>query len=151
MRKTIISMGIAFILMTFAVPIHAQQTAQHQQQQMQQMQEMQQRMNSMMERSHSMNQEMNRRMEQAQNEQMRNQYQMMHRFGEQISMTLGNMKNAAERCDLMLRDREMMRDRDMQQDMDRMRNHLTDMTNEMEEALQTMERMVQRMGAGNSN
>ena len=70
---------------------------------------------------------------------------MMHRFSEQMGMTLGNMKNAAERCDLMLKDREMMRDRDMQQEMQRMQRHLSDMTEQMDEAIQTMERMAERL------
>jgi hypothetical protein len=62
-----------------------------------------------------------------------------------MGMTLGNMKNAAERCDLMLQDREMMRDRDMQQEMQRMQRHLSDMTEQMDDAIQTMERMAERL------
>lgn len=126
----------------------AQQTGQQQQQMQQQMQQMNQmmdRMNQLMDRTHMMNQEMNRRMQQVQDEQVRGQYQMLHRFNEQIQMALGNMKNAAERCNLMLQDRQMMRDPSMMQDMEQLRRHLHDMTGQAEEAVQTMERLTKRL------
>lgn len=136
------------VTLLFLVPVSlsiAQQPAQQPMQSMQQIQDMQQRMNRMAERTHVMMQDMNRRIEQVKNEQIRNQYQMMHRFGEQMGMTLGSMRNAAERCEIMLRDRDMMRDGEMRRDMDRMRRHLSDMTDEMEEALKSMERMMRRL------
>jgi len=148
MKTLMGNISILAVFLLMAMPLYAQQTGQQQhqmQQQMQQMQDMQQKMTRMMEHTQNMTREMHQRMEQAHNEQMREQYQMMHRFGENLGMTLGNMKNAAERCELMLRDREMMRDREMNQEMERMRRHLSDMTDEMEEAIRTMERMAERL------
>lgn len=144
--KRLIILSMVMLLGSY-LPLYAQ--GQHQAGQMQQMQQnmqqMQQHMNQLIERTQAMNQEMNRRMQQVQNEEMRNQYQMMHRFNEQMQMTLGNMKNAAERCNLMLQDRTMMRDRTMQRDMDQLRQHLQDMTGQMDEAVQTMERLTKRL------
>lgn len=84
-------------------------------------------------------------MQDSQNEQVRHQYQMMHRFTEEMQMTLGNMRNAAERCNNMLQDPAMMRERDMQQEMERLRLHLQDMTGQADEAVQSMERLNQRL------
>ncbi|MFN1834131.1 hypothetical protein AB2B38_002620 [Balneola sp. MJW-20] len=118
---------------------------QKMQQQMQQMQQVQQQMSQLMERTQAMNQEMNRRMQQLQNESMMNQFQMMHRFNEQMHMTLGTIKNAAERCNLMLQDREMMKDQTMKRDMDQLREHIRSMSSQMGEAVQTMERLTKRL------
>lgn len=138
---------ILFGLLLTGTSAYGQQQShqQHMQHQMKQMQDMTHRMNQMNDRVHMMNQEMSRMMEKTQNERVRNQYQMMHRMGEQMGLMLGNMKNAAERCNLMLQDRQMMQDRDMRKDMDRIREHLHDMTGQLEETLQTMERMTKRL------
>jgi len=98
-----------------------------------------------MERTQQMNQHMNQRMQQVQNEQMKSQYRMMHRFNEQMQLTLGNMKNAADHCNIMLQDRDMMQERQMQRDMDQLRQHLQGMTGQAEEVVQTMERLTQRL------
>lgn len=146
MKIIILNMLFILFFVLGSIPAIAQQSGQNQmQQQMNQMQQTQDRMNKMMDRTHMMGQEMNWRMEQAQNDQMRNQFQMMHRFSEQLGMTLGNMKNAADRCELMLQDREMMRDREMQQEMEQMQVHLSEMTEKMDEAVQTLERMGERL------
>jgi len=84
-------------------------------------------------------------MERARDQQQRNQYEMMHRMGEQMGLMLGNMKNAAERCQLMLQDQTMMQDQQMRQDMDQIREQLRDMTGKIEESVQTMERMTKRL------
>lgn len=102
-------------------------------------------MNQMMERTQNMTMEMNRRMQQVQDEQMRNQFRMMHQFGDQLGLALGNMKNTANQCSQMLQNQEMMRDRNMQQDMNRMQQHLSGMAGQMEEAVQLMERMTTRL------
>jgi DNA replication protein DnaD len=70
---------------------------------------------------------------------------MMNRMGEQMGLMLGNMKNTAERCNLMLQNETMMRDREMRQDMDRIRTQLKDMTGQLEESVQSMERITKRM------
>lgn len=99
----------------------------------------------MMERTRSITRDMAHQVEQAQNEQMRNQFQMMHRFGEQLEITLGNMKNTAERCEFMLQNRDMMRNQDMERDMQRMQRHFSEMNEAMNEAIKTMESMTQRL------
>lgn len=66
-------------------------------------------------------------------------------------MTLGNMKNAAERCNLMQQDQQMMRNKEMKQDMDRLRQHLNDMTTQADEAVQTMERLTKRLNQQESS
>jgi predicted PurR-regulated permease PerM len=145
--KTMFTSLIMFALVSSVS--FAQQTAQQQQQrmqqQMQQMQEMTKTMNKLMERTHSMNQEMNKQMQQAKNEQMRNQYRMMNRMSEQMGMTLGSMKNAAERCEMMLQNKDMMQDRIMRRETDRLREHIHKMTGDMEEAVATMERLMERL------
>lgn len=52
----------------------------------------------------------------------------------------------AERAQDMLRDREMLQDRDMQRDWDRLRDHLSAMDQQLDGALQTLERMEARIG-----
>jgi hypothetical protein len=51
----------------------------------------------------------------------------------------------AERAQDMLRDREMLRDRDMQRDWERLREHLSAMDQQLDGALQTLERMQARI------
>ena len=144
---------LLMVLMLFAVNVQAQQQGRQMQQQMQQqqhMQEMMNRMNQMMERTQNMTMEMNRSMQQAQNEQMRNQFRMMHQFGGQLGLALGNMKNTLNECNQILQNQEMMRDRNMQQNMNRMQQHLSGMSGQMEEAVQLMERMTTRLRARQS-
>lgn len=106
---------------------------------------MTQKMNNLLERTQRMNQEMNRQMKQVQDEQMKNRYQMMYRFNEQVHMALGNMKNAAERCDLMMQNKDMMQDKEMRQEMEQLQKHLGEMSQQAEDAVQTMERLTKRM------
>jgi len=70
---------------------------------------------------------------------------MTHRMGEQLGMMLGNMKNAAERCNMMLQDQQMMQDREMRRETERLQKHLQDMTKQMDDAVMTMERMTKRL------
>lgn len=134
-----------FMLFLFvSVSAFGQQTGQQQMQQ-QQMQQMVQKMNQLQERTHTLNQDMTRMMQQAESEELRNQYQNMFRFSEQLGLTIGNLKNAAERCNLMLQDREMTQDRDMQKDMEQLRQRLNDMTGQAEEAVKAMERIRDRL------
>lgn len=146
--KTIIrSISVVMLLLFMSVIVFAQQTGQQQQQmqQQQQLQQMIQRMNQLQEKAHTMNQEMNREMQQTQNEELRYQYQNMYRFGEQLGLTIGNLKNAAERCKMMLQDPQMNQDRVMQRDMEQLRQRLNDMTDKAEEALQAMDRIRERL------
>ena len=148
--KTISKITSVFLMILFlSVNAFGQQKSQQQQQQMQQQmqqaQQMMQKMNQLQERAQKMNQEMNKKMEQTQNEQLRNQYQNMYRFGEQLALTIGTMKNAAERCNLMLQDQEMLQDREMRQEMERLRLHLNDMTGKAEEALTAMDQIRLRL------
>jgi len=145
MRFLIASIFLAGIFFAGSVPVFGQQDGQRQMQQMQQMNQMQDNINRMMERTRTMTRDMAHQVEQSQNEQMRNQFQMMHRFGEQLEITLGNMKNTAERCELMLQNRDMMRNQDMERDMQRMQRHLSEMNEAMDETIQTMERMTRRL------
>lgn len=112
---------------------------------MDQIQQMQDRMNKILDRSQMMGQEVRHKVEEALNDQMRNQFQMMHRFSEQLGVTIGNMKNAADDCELMLQDREMMCDQDVQQETEKMKLHLSNMTEKMDEAVLTLERMGERL------
>jgi hypothetical protein len=129
-----------------SVSVFGQQTVQQQmQQQQQQMQQMVQKINQLQERTHALNQEMTRQMQQTKNEEFRNQYQNMYRFSEQLGLTIGNLKNAAERCTLMLQDREMAQDRVMQGEMEQLRQRLNDMTGQAEEAVKAMERIRDRL------
>ena len=72
-----------------------------------------------------------------------------------MQLTLGTMKNAADRCSMMLQDQAMMRDRNTQREMERLRQHLEDMTTEAGEAVRTMERLNRRLNqqeaTGNGN
>lgn len=134
------------IIMVSSPLLFAQQTGQQQMnQQMQGMQKMTQKMNDLLERTQRMNQEMNRQMQQVQDEQMKNRYQMMYRFNEQVHMALGNMKNAAERCDLMMQNQDMMRDKETRQEMEQLQKHLGEMSQQAEDAVQTMERLTKRI------
>lgn len=143
MKKLLLA---TFIILVSSPLLFAQQTGQQKMhQQMQEMQKMTQKMNDLLERTQRMNQEMNRQMQQLQDEQVKNQYRTMYRFNEQLHMALGNMKNAAERCDLMMQNKEMMRDKEMQQEMERLQKHLGEMSNQAEDAVQTMERLTKRI------
>lgn len=134
------------LIMVSSPLLFAQQTGQQQMnQQMQGMQKMTQKMNDLLERTQRMNQEMNRQMQQVQDEQMKNRYQMMYRFNEQVHMALGNMKNAAERCDLMMQNQDMMRDKETRQEMEQLQKHLGEMSQQAEDAVQTMERLTKRI------
>jgi hypothetical protein len=113
------------------------------------MQQMIQKINQLQERTHALNQEMTRQMEQAKSEESRNQYQNMYRFSEQLGLTIGNLKNAAERCNLMLQDPAMAQDRVMQRDMEQLRLRLNDMTGQAEEAVKAMERIRDRLRENN--
>ena len=104
-----------------------------------------QRMNQLQERTHMLSQEMNRKMQQTQNEQLQHQYQNMSRFSEQLGLTIGNLKNAAERCNMMLQDPQMTQDRDMQQDMEQLRQRLNGMTGQAEEAVKAMDQIRARL------
>ena len=139
------SITVIMMFLFVTVSVYGQQTGQQQQQmqQQQQLQQMVQKMNQLQERTHALNQEMNRKMQQTQSEQLRYQYQNMYRFGEQLGLTIGNLKNAAERCNLMLQDPQM--DRVMQRDMEQLRQRLNDMTGQAEEALQAMNRIRDRL------
>jgi hypothetical protein len=53
-------------------------------------------------------------------------------MGEQLNLMLGNMKNAAERCDLMLQNKQMMQNREMRQETQWLQKHLQDMTNQID-------------------
>lgn len=141
------SITVIMMFLFVTVSVYGQQTGQHQQQmqQQQQLQQMVQKMNQLQERTHALNQEMNRKMQQTQSEQLRYQYQNMYRFGEQLGLTIGNLKNAAERCNLMLQDPQMNQDRVMQRDMEQLRQRLNDMTGQAEEALQAMNRIRDRL------
>jgi hypothetical protein len=59
----------------------------------------------------------------------------------------GQMKNAMEQSQTMMQNREMTRTREMERDMERLRKHLSDMTGQMEDAVQLMERMTNRVQA----
>ncbi len=141
------SITVIMMFLFVTVSVYGQQTGQQQQQmqQQQQLQQMVQKMNQLQERTHTLNQEMNRKMQQTQSEQLRYQYQNMYRFGEQLGLTIGNLKNAAERCNLMLQDPQMNQDRVMQRDMEQLRQRLNDMTGQAEEALQAMNRIRDRL------
>jgi len=141
------SITVIMMFLFVTVSVYGQQTGQQQQQmqQQQQLQQMVQKMNQLQERTHALNQEMNRKMQQTQSEQLRYQYQNMYRFGEQLGLTIGNLKNAAERCNLMLQDPQMNQDRVMQRDMEQLRQRLNDMTGQAEEALQAMNRIRDRL------
>lgn len=125
-----------------------QQQGQQTQRQMQDMQQMQahmQRMTQLMQRTHTMSQQMQQRMQDAQNEQQRQQMQQMQRLGEHFHAMAGEMKNAMERNQAMMQNKEMMRNREMERDMSQLRNHMNELTEEMENTVRLMERMTNRM------
>lgn len=150
MKTLIRSISVIMMLLFVSVSVFGQQTVQQQMQQhQQQMQQMIQKINQLQERTQAMNQEMTRQMQQAKSEESRNQYQNMYRFSEQLGLTIGNLKNAAERCNLMLQDRTMAQDRVMQRDMEQLRLKLNDMTGQAEEAVKAMERIRDRLRENN--
>ena len=71
-------------------------------------------------------------------------FQNMYRMNEQLGGMAGQMKNAMDRYQLMLRDGEMLRDREMKQEMERLHKHLGEMSGEMDEAIKAMERLTNR-------
>lgn len=134
MKTLVRALTIIFIGCMTALPGFAQQPEQ------QQMQETVQRINQLIERTHAMNRQINQQIQ-----QLQSHYQLMHRFNEQMQMTLGNMKNAAEQFNLMFQDEEMMRDQEMRKDMEQLREHLQGMATQADEALQVMERVRIRL------
>ena len=88
---------------------------------------------------------MNQYMERAQGEQLRNQIRMTRRMSEELGIVAGTLKGAAERCQLMAQDQEMIRDREMARDMTRLREQMHQMSSQVENAVQTMERVTNRL------
>lgn len=152
MKRSLLSIALALLLTGFGVPSAlAQQQPQQEaprrmQQHMEQMQDHLQRMNRVMDRTHRLSQEMHRRMQQTQDDATRRQYQYMQRMCDDLTGMAGQMKNLAERHQQMLQNNpDLWQDRGMQRDVDRMRRHLRDMTDQMEGATQTIERMRDRV------
>ena len=115
--KRLLILALVLLLGGFTNTSFAQQKGQ--QQHLQQKQQMMQKMNGLMERTQQMNQRM--------------------------QLTLGNLINAADHCNMMLQDRDMIQERQMQQDMNQLRQHLLDMTGQPKEAVQTLEYLTQRL------
>ena len=136
------------LAMTGTQSVFAQNTGQRQrqmEQQMAQMQQTMQRMDRVMLRTQEMSQNMNQYMERAQGEQLRNQIRMTRRMSEELGIVAGTLKGAAERCQLMAQDQEMIRDREMAGDMTRLREQMHQMSSQVENAVQTMERVTNRL------
>lgn len=134
---------VAFVLgLSF---VWAQQVNRQQQIQQQQMQTMLNHMDQLMNRTRSMNNDINQRLQQAQTEQIRSQYRLVSRFGEQMGRTLTEMKEVAQTCNEMSQHQELNRNQEMQDEMNRLRLHLNNMTNQMDEAVSTLDRIRQRI------
>ena len=73
------------------------------------------------------------------------QGQQLQRLGEHMNGVATQLKNATEQCQLLLQDRAMLRDRNMDQDMTRLRERLRTMTGTLEESVQAMERLQERI------
>lgn len=125
--------------------VWAQQANRQQQIQQQQMQTMLNHMDQLMTRTRTMSQELNQRMQQAETEQIRSQYRLVSRFGEQMGRTLTEMKEVAQTCNEMTQHRELNRNQEMQDEMNRLRLHLNNMTNQMDEAVSTLDRIRLRI------
>lgn len=66
----------------------------------------------------------------------------MQRLGEHLNAMAGQMKNAMERSKMMMQDQEWMRNREMERDMKRFREHMSDMTEQIEASVQFMNQPV---------
>ncbi|MDY7093008.1 MAG: hypothetical protein SX243_08560 [Acidobacteriota bacterium] len=69
----------------------------------------------------------------------------MMQLCDSVATLAGDMTRAMDRIHQNLQDPDFARDRDMQRDMDRLREHIEDMTGPLEDALQTMDRMRDRL------
>jgi hypothetical protein len=143
-RLPTLALGVALWFLAVA-PALAQQQGQQMQRQMQQLQQMQQQMAQLVNRTHMFSQSMAQHMQGTKNQQRRMQMLQMQRLGEHMNGVATQLKNATEQCQLMLQDREMLRDRNMDQDMTRLRERLQTMTGDLEESVQAMERLQERI------
>lgn len=145
--RRFVAIGVgAMLLLGASTSIAQTRNQQHAQQVMQQqMQQLQQQMNQLNVRSHEVGLALGRQMEVTLQEQEQTQLRQMLRMNEQLGLMAGQVKNAAERCELMLRDPELIRDREMEREMEQLRTHLQDMGAQIGDAVQSMERMTKRI------
>lgn len=114
-------------------------------QQMEQVQETMQRMQRLMDRTQQFSESVRMRMQNAQQDRTRQQYQHLQQMCESVDMLVKQMKTTTDRLHLMIQDKDMMQDRDMDHDMDRLRDRLNDMATQAEESLKIMEQMRDRI------
>lgn len=74
------------------------------------------------------------------------QYMQTRQQQAQMQQMAQRMDRIQERAQELQRHQDFQNDRDMQRDMDRLRQHMDTMAGEMENTIQTMERMQKRLG-----
>ena len=73
-------------------------------------------------------------------------YRLMLQAAQALEESARQTGTLAARAEDMLRDRDMVRDQSMQRDMDRLREHLRIMDQQLDGALQALERLQMRVG-----
>ena len=111
---------------------------------MHQMQDMMQRMNGIMHQAHQMAQTMQQHM-QEQHGQMMEQHQMMQRMDECVRNMAEHMQAAMEQHQRMMQDAAFMHDPETQHDMEKLREHMGDMTDQLEQSVQMLQRLNHRL------
>jgi len=78
-------------------------------------------------------------------DQDRDRDRVMLHLCESMRDTASHLLRSADQLNLQLQDPVMARDRDMDRDMDQLRDHLRLMTDQLDEALKTMDRLRLRL------
>jgi peptidoglycan hydrolase CwlO-like protein len=121
----------------------AQQAAMQHHQQQQAMQAMVERMNRLVERANLVSQHL------AQQLQQRGQARDQDRALQQLCDSYGDMtrqmQQSMDRIHQLTQDPTLQNDPDMQRDMDRLREHVGTMADQLDEALNIMDRVTQRL------
>ena len=141
------------IVLLVGVTVYAQHMNHHQgmqhqqmtmQQQMTHMHAMSEHMSDMMERSHHLSQMLGQMMENhqgAMHGQMGNLQQMSQSMGAMAQQMKANLTW----CQEMLQDETMMKEPGMQQDISQYQEHMQKMSDQMEGALQNLEKMTKML------
>lgn len=121
----------------------AQQAAMQQQQQQQAMQAMVERMNRLVDRANLMSQHVAQQLQQR--GQVRDQDRALQQLCDSYGDMARQMQQSMDRIHQLTQDPTWQADPDMQRDMDRLREHVGTMADQLDEALNIMDRVTQRL------
>jgi hypothetical protein len=131
-------------LTTLGAQGQRQQQQAAMQQQMAQMQQLMQQTDRIATRAQQLSQTFGQQMERSQG-QARHQQQIFQRMCDSVNVSAREARQNMDRIQQMLKDPGLAKDPDMQRDMDRLREHVGTMTTSMEEMLNTMDQVQQRL------